>query len=281
VKTEIAEPTVDSLLTAAVARLASPAAALEAELLLAEALGGDRSRLLAHPETPVPTTVVARFSEALERRRAGEPLAYLLGRREFYGRDFTVSPAVLVPRPESELLVELALAVLDPGDSLVDVGAGSGCLGLSVAAELPSAKVHLIERSSAALAIAEENRRRLGVRATLHPADLWPEALNLPAARTVVIANLPYLSEAAYRANPDLQFEPGEALRGGSDGLAVIRRLLRRLTERAFRPKALLLEISPEQDPAVRRLASRVEMHADLAGHPRVAAISEFSVRRA
>lgn len=264
-------PSVEELLAEGVARLARhDSAKLDAELLLGKVLDRPREWLLAHPEEPVERQSADAFSHLLNRRAAGEPVAYLTGEREFFGRLFTVTPAVLVPRPESELLVSEALRILRPGDVVVDVGTGSGCIGITIAAERPDTAVHLVDVSEKALAVAERNAARLGVAVTSHQADLWPTTLD--AKGTVVVANLPYVSDAGYEANPDLVHEPAVALRGGPDGLQLIRRLLERLE--ANPPRAVLLEIDPGQSQDLADSNWRASFSKDLAGRSRVAILT-------
>lgn len=266
-------PTIEELIRSGAAALpGSSSARLDAELLLGMVLDQPRSRLLARMEDRPSETVRRRYDGLLRRRASGIPLAYLIGYQEFYGRRFTVTPEVLVPRPESELLVEFALAAVRQGDTVVDIGTGSGCLGLSIAAERPDLPVHLVDASAAALEVAKGNARDLGVTVSLHQADLWPADLNPDPLQTIVVANLPYVSDDAYAANPNLRHEPAEALRGGTDGLDLIRRLLGRLQPRP--PRLILLEINPAQAETAFGPAWSAQLHYDLAGRARVLALT-------
>lgn len=272
--------TVAAALDAAVGALpGSPTAQLDAEVLLAHVLRLNRTRLLADPDAAVPGPVRERFHALVSQRSSGRPVAYLVGHQEFYGRRFRVNSSVLVPRPDSELLVELALARVVSGDSVVDVGTGSGCLGLSVAAERADLDVHLVDLSAIALSLAAENAAALSVpRVRLHRGDLWPE-LGLRPERTVVMANLPYVSDRHLERDRTLRHEPNLALAGGPDGLDVIRRFLAELDRRGFQPRTLLLEHDPSQAAAIAELASgSTQTHADLSGLTRVTEISPVSV---
>ena len=244
---------------------------LDAQVLLAHLLGLTRPKLLAHLTDPLEPGQREAFERIIGQRAQGMPVAYLTGVKEFYGRPFLVTPDVLIPRPESELLVERALAWLRRGDYLLDIGTGSGCLGLSVAAERPGVVVRLTDISENALLVARHNAAELGVRGvSFQLADLLPEDLP-PADRTVIIANLPYVPEADYQANPDLRYEPEQALRSGPDGLDAIRRLLSMLQERDYRPRAVLLEVDPAQVAEIKhQAAGKVTVYQDLAGHDRV-----------
>lgn len=257
-------------------------ASLDAELLAVLVLKETRPRLLAHPEWFVSALSSNRYDRLVEQRALGMPLAYLRGHQEFYGRNFIVRPSVLVPRPESELLVELALGQLREGDQVLDIGAGSGCLGLSVGLERPGTPVGLLDSSQRALGVARLNTKRLRVtKVWFEHADLWPRrGHGLVAARTIVIANLPYVADADYHGRPPLRHEPSGALRGGRDGLRLIRRLLKRLKREAFEPKCLLLEVGVGQAAAVSQLATGpTKTFPDLVGVSRVVACYPASSR--
>lgn len=257
----------------------SPTPQLDAEVLLAHLLGVDRASILADPERVLEERPQQHFRTLIEQRAGGKPVAYLVGHKEFYGRRFRVNSAVLVPRPDSELLVELALTRVISGDSVVDVGTGSGCLGLSIAVSRPDLDVHLVDLSAVALSLAAENAAALGVPGVrLHRGDLWPE-LGLRPERTVVVANLPYVPENRLEDDRTLRHEPRMALAGGSDGLDVIRRFLGELNRRGFQPRTLLLEHGPEQAEAIGSLSDGpAQTHTDLAGYARVTEISPVSV---
>ena len=203
---------------------------LEARALLAPLLGVPRESLIATPAQTVPGASGAAFVALVARRRAGEPLAYLLGHREFYGRPFRVTPDVLVPRPETELLVGCALAVLrthlrtHAAPRVVDLGTGSGCSAVSLALECPAARVHASDRSEAALRIAADNAAALGATLSFYRGD-WFDALPVGARFEVVVSNPPYVA-AGDPHLASLAHEPAIALSAGADGLACLRRIV-------------------------------------------------------
>ncbi len=197
----------------------------EARALLAAALGVRRELLVAHPEHAVPDDAGERLAQLTERRRAGEPLAYLLGVREFYGREFAVGPAVLIPRPETELLVELALhrVARAAAPHILDLGTGSGCIAITLALELPHAAVTAVERSAEALHLAHHNAQRLGAQVEFLQGD-WYAPLAAERRFDAVVANPPYVAAGdPHLKEGDLRFEPALALTDGSDGLACLR----------------------------------------------------------
>lgn len=254
----------------AVLRVADvPGARLDALLLLGEVAGATRAELLAHPERALDPAQRAAFDALVARRAAREPLAYIVGHREFYGRDFVVSPAVLVPRPETELLVELSLAYLRTRErtgGVVDVGTGSGALAVTLAAECPALRVLALDRSVAALAVARANGRRWQVapRLGLLQSDL------LGAVRdplVLIVANLPYIPSAAVDAlMPEVaRYEPRLALDGGADGLAPNRRLLAEAATRLTAGGLLLLELGADQAAPLVAAAHCVFAGADVA----------------
>lgn len=227
---------------------------LDAELLLAHTVGKDRAWILAHPEAEVTPSQEAEYTERLRRRSIGVPLAYLLGRRQWYGLDLEVSPWVLIPRPETELLLERAvvLARQSGAMSLCDIGTGSGAIAIALALSLPSASVVATDISPEALKVAAANAHRLEVadRVTLLEGDLIAPVQSAP---DVLVANLPYLSdERMTTIHPDVREEPVQALYGGSDGFDLYRRLARMLEARAWAP-TLVIELDPEQVEMVAR----------------------------
>jgi release factor glutamine methyltransferase len=269
---------------------------LDAELLLGHVLGIDRAGLIAHPEAPLPEAHQDRLAEALARRVKGEPVAYIRGLKEFYGLAFAVDGRALIPRPETELLVDLVLERLRVGLTAAarpsgsppmlvwDVGTGSGAVAVSVAVECRrrgyAADVRLLasDVSADAVALATENAVAHGVADVIDFAVADLHAARAGARVDVLAANLPYIPSAILPTLPvAASFEPAAALDGGDDGLDVIRRLLAELPDALAAGGVALLEIGADQAEAVRdevdrRLAGwALEVHADLGGLPRVA----------
>jgi len=244
--------------------------AREARLLLAAATGFSEASVLAHGERELPPHVEKSFCEMAARRAAGEPVAYILGRKEFYGLDLTVTAAVLVPRPETELLVDLALA-RKPA-SVLDVGTGSGAIALAIKRHLPAARVVASDASAAALEVARRNSVRFGLDIELrHGRWLEPVAGERFEA---IISNPPYV-EAGDPHLAGLRFEPRFAVEAGADGLDAFRVLAREAPRHLLPGGWLLLEHGAGQHEAVRTLleAAGLETTAswpDLAGIPRV-----------
>ena len=263
--------------------LGSDEAALEAELLLMHALGVDRAPLYARLQDPLKADVSETFEALLKRRLAHEPVAYITGHREFFGLDFEVSPAALIPRPETETLVELTLAFAREhrGDiTIADIGTGAGTIAISLASQLASARITATDVSQEALELARRNAKQLGVseRIDFRPGDLlWP----LESPVEILVANLPYVTTAQWQPMPPeiREHEPHSALDGGVDGLDIIRRLLNDAPSRLAPNGALFCEIGDWQGDTVRSLAAkafpnaRIEVHPDLAGRDRVLAV--------
>jgi release factor glutamine methyltransferase len=275
---------------------------LDAELLLGDAVGVGRTVILAHPDAPVGADAVARYRADLERRAAGEPVAYLRGLKEFYGLAFSVDRRALIPRPETERLVELAEqevlrrlgAASSPADArpirIVDVGTGSGAIAVALAVTLrrrgalPSVAILATDLSGDALDLARENAvgHAVGDAVRFEAADLLPDDGGEGGANDarfdIVLANLPYVRHDAMAGLPvAASFEPAIALDGGDDGLAIIERLLERLPAALADDGTALLEIGADQGVAiVARCADRLRgwpciVETDLAGLPRVA----------
>jgi release factor glutamine methyltransferase len=251
-------------------------ARLEARVLAAFAWNVTPAWLIAH-DTDLPTDSQSKaFASLLTRRLAGEPVAYLTGTREFYGRPFEVSPDVLIPRPDTELLVELALARIPPDQALdvLDLGTGSGCIAITLALERPLAHVTAVDRSTTALAIARRNAGTLNARVAFLASD-WFDAL---AGRRfdLIVSNPPYIAAAdPHLARGDVRFEPSSALAAGNDGLGDLRRLALAACAHLKPGGTLLLEHGYDQADAVRSLLrengiEHPESWADLAGIPRV-----------
>lgn len=273
-----ASPTLAAALQWATERLAPlhDTARLDAEVLLAFALGKSRTYLHTWPERTLEPHPWQAFQALVQRRGAGEPVAYLTGQREFWSLDLAVTPDTLIPRPETELLVELALRAI-PADQparIADIGTGSGAIALAIAAERPLATVAAIDVSAAALAVARGNAERLGIR-NIHfrlgdlCEPLGEERFDL------IVSNPPYVGSIdPHLAQGDVRFEPIGALAAGPDGLDVIRRLASCARAHLAPGGLLAMEHGYDQAAAIHRLLERcgyteVTGHRDGAGHER------------
>ena len=248
---------------------------LEAELLLTYVLGIPRAMLLAHPEQPMSAQQLRHYSECIHQRVSDHPLPYIIGSTEFYGLTFGVTPEVLIPRPDTEILVDLAIERAP--STIIDVGTGAGCIAVALAIHLPDAQITAIEISPAALAIAHDNTQRHGVadRVQLIVGDVLSPR---PGLVDMIVSNPPYVLSSEM---PDLpvsvrDHEPQIALDGGMDGLTVIRRLMNQAPAVLQPGGSLLIEIGANQGDVARSLArtvfpaARVQVHPDLAGRDRV-----------
>jgi len=256
----------------------SPAARLEVEILLAHALESTRSFLYANPELELPHKRVERFRKLLKRRADGEPIAYLVGRTEFWSLALKVSPDVLIPRPETELAVETALQKIPPAASwrVADLGTGSGAIALALASERPNCEIHGTDISAGAIGVARENSELLGLDGVQFHVGAWSGPLT--GKFHVLVSNPPYIDAGdPHLDQGDLRFEPAVALTPGADGLAAIRRIAA-LARPLLHPGGwLILEHGCEQGPAVRHILESdgfvdIETRRDLGGHERVTA---------
>ncbi len=275
---------------------------LDAEILLAYAIGVDRTAVIAHGDAPVGPGAESSFLRSLERREAGEPIAYIRGFREFHGIVIVVDPRALIPRPETEALVDRALVemmarlTLGPPSGpgivgrcrVIDVGTGSGAIAVAIAVALrkrgvPPDEVELaaVDVSTEALELARENTvgHAVGDRLVVQAADLLPPR-SMSEPWDVVVANLPYIrSDALASAPHPTSFEPVLALDGGPDGLAIIGRLFEQLTTTLAIDGVALLEIGADQGDAIMALAAErlpswsCTIVPDLAGLPRMAVV--------
>ncbi len=230
-------------------------ARLETRVLAAFAWGVNPAWLIAHDTDSLSETHAAPLQMLLARRLAGEPIAYLVGKREFYGRPFEVSPDVLIPRPDTELLVELALSHLptDQAVEVLDLGTGSGCIAITLALERPLAHITAVDQSGAALTVARRNAARLHASVEFLQSD-WFTAL---AGRhfDLIVSNPPYIAVAdPHLARGDVRFEPLTALASGPDGLDDLRHLIRSASTHLKPGGTLLLEHGYDQAEAVRAL---------------------------
>jgi release factor glutamine methyltransferase len=254
-------------------RAGLPSPRLDAELLLARAVGCARIDLYTDPQRPLTESERATYRALVAARLEGRPVAHLLGRREFWSMDLAVDARVLVPRPDTETLVEEALDLLrgHPAPWVVDVGTGSGAVGLALARERPDARVVFLDRSREALAVASENARALGRPFRAVAADLL--SATIPGALDLVVSNPPYLRPDEIVG--DLRWEPRGALDGGPDGLGVTLRLIDEAADRLKPGGALAIEIaSPTATALLDRLSGRgwtdARVRHDLVRAPRV-----------
>lgn len=280
---------VGALVAGAATRLAAAGvetARLDSRLLAAQAFGVDAAHLLAHPERPATEAGRRRFEALVARRQRREPVALILGRREFWGLDFRVTKATLVPRPETETVVERALACVvdrDAALSVLDLGTGSGCLLLALLSELRCARGLGVDISAAALKVARANAERLGLgdRARFLKSD-WHG--DVRETFDLVVVNPPYIADGDFALlEPEVsRFEPRSALAAGADGLDAYRALVPGLA-RLLNPGAhVVLEVGAGQADAVATMLEGQRLavsgvHADLAGRPRaLTAMAEF-----
>jgi release factor glutamine methyltransferase len=252
----------------------------EARLLLARVLHRDPAWLVAHDDYEFTANEFAQINALTARRAAGEPIAYLLGEREFYGRTFRCSPAALIPRPETELLIDRALLRLPANAPLrvLDVGTGTGCIAITLALERPHTRVAAIDISTDALALARDNVQRLGAVVAFIESS-WFAAFDAtpPSAQfDVIVSNPPYIVPGdAHLTQGDLRFEPAIALADAVDGLESYRQLARGAMQHLRSNGALIVEHGYDQGESVPALFAAagfvdVTTHRDLAGHPRV-----------
>ena len=247
---------------------------LEARILAAHALERDRAWISAHDTDELAPPQQAVVENLFRRRRAGEPVAYLTGEREFYGLSLAVTPAVLIPRPETELLVEQALALLGGSGRVLDLGTGSGAIAIALAFSRPAVEVHACDASAAALDVARANASRHGVRVRFSHSD-WFAALQ-GERFDMVVSNPPYIAlQDPHLDQGDLRFEPREALVAGGDGLECIVAIAAAAREHLQPGGWLLLEHGYDQGDACERLIGQlgyqsVSDHRDLAGNARV-----------
>ena len=267
--------TPETTVTALLAKAGATLGRSEARLLLRQVLGCDEAWLIAHGDAAPTVAQATRYRGLCARRVDGEPVAYISGTREFYGREFAVSPAVLIPRPETELLVELALQRLPQGARVLDLGTGSGCIGITLAAERADLQVLLVDVSAAALEVARGNAQRWAPANTTLLSSHWYDAVD-GARYHLIISNPPYIAEGdAHLAQGDLRFEPRSALASGDDGLSDIRHIISGAREYLLPGGWLLFEHGHDQAAACAALLDAAGLRErvaerDLAGIVRV-----------
>lgn len=230
-----------------------PSARLDTLILMEDALGKERSWILAHPDIELNREQINKLNRQVKRRANHEPLAYIRGFSEFYGRRFRVNRHVLEPRPESETMISLLKELpLPHAPRIADIGAGTGCLGITAALEKPAAKVHLYEIDSGAIAVARHNLHAFELHIPIYKRDL----LSRPAgAYDVVLANLPYVPDT-WNINRAARLEPKIAIRGGHDGLSLYKRLFEQIAKLTWQPKFVLTEALPPQHGKLAQIAT-------------------------
>ena len=267
----------DTATLASTLALEASTSRIEVQCLLQSALHVPRVYLLAHPERILTETELSNYNELLLRRLNGEPIAYILGEREFYGINLKVTPATLIPRPDTELLVELALQRIPLHErcAVLDLGTGSGAIALAIAHACPRAEVLACDASAAALAVAQENARALGISNANFVQSDWFAALG--ARRfALIVSNPPYIAAGdPHLAQGDVRFEPISALISGMDGLDDIRRIITQSSSHLLQGGWLLLEHGYDQAARVRRLLQEAAFDdvfsaCDIAGIERV-----------
>lgn len=220
---------------------------LDAELILANSLGKDRVFLHAHPEFELSEDVEKRADADCLRRKKHEPLAYILGYKDFYGRKFMVTPDVLIPRPETEAIINLAKELKT--QKILDVGTGSGCIAITLKLELPDSDVVALDISPKALKIAEQNAAKLGAKIAFRESDLLEK---VQGEYDLIVANLPYVDKKWDWLSPELTFEPEQALFAEDSGLYDIKRLISQVEQRLTNDGAVILESDLSQHEAIR-----------------------------
>jgi release factor glutamine methyltransferase len=250
---------------------------IEARAILARSLGTDPLEFYAHPERPVDPERREAFEELLRRRLAGEPLAYVTGKREFCSRSFVVTRDVLIPRPETETLAELAIETAGrmKNPRILDLGTGSGCLAVTLSLEVRGCEVFASDVSAAALGVARRNARTHGARIRFVRSDILGSFAK--SSFDIIISNPPYISEAEYaELSPQIRrYEPRTALLGGEDGLGYIRKIAAAATESLREGGFLLLEIGAGQAQSVEDIVcengfSDIRFETDIGGVERV-----------
>lgn len=264
---------------------------LDAELLLGCAAGWERVKLLTHLNDLIPLGIIEEFNNLLERRLQKEPIAYIRGVKEFYGRLFYVNKNALIPRPETELLIDMSIEWLRTQSAksgkpfypnIIDVGTGSGCLAITIASLWKGAEIWAVDISEKALDIARENAKRLGVfdRIKWLSGDLLTQFPKENKAN-LILANLPYIPTSDWeQLSPNVKMEPRLALDGGEDGLDLIRCLLMQARPIFAEPQAIFLEVAPGQEDSIKNMPEMdnykiVEVRNDLSGIPRAVHLTQ------
>lgn len=228
-------------------------ARLDALVLLEYALVTPRVTLLSHPETDLPATTLVRLDKALKQRLDGIPIAYITHKKEFYGREFIVNEHVLIPRPETESIIELVKQLALEAPHIADIGTGSGCIAITLALEIPDSKVMAADISEEALKIAKQNAKDLSAQVTFKQSDLFAQLAH--RSFDVVCANLPYVPDKLVTSN-EITKEPSDALFSGEDGLDHYRRFFIEVAELSNKPTYVVIESLENQHNELKKLAT-------------------------
>ncbi len=231
-----------------------PVARLDCLVLLEDATGKDRAFLLAHPEYELTQQIVDQLSSQLDLRAKHQPLAFIRGKTEFYGREFIITHDVLEPRPESETMIELALKQNNL-KSVIDVGCGSGALGLTIKLECPNTSVTLLDIDDACLGVTQQNANKHRADVDILKSDLLSEVTNETLAGSLLLANLPYVPDT-FQLNEAAMNEPRLAIFGGQDGLDLYRRMFEQIQQRPLKPAIIMCESLPSQHDDLKKLAA-------------------------
>ena len=247
--------------------IASASPILDAEVLLSFVLKQPKEYLYTHPEQPLTDQQTQTVQALVKRRSAGEPVAYLTNHKEFYGRDFYVDQRVLIPRPETELMIDLIKHYAQPQDSIADIGTGSGCIAITLAKELLNVTINATDISTVALAVAKKNATSHNVEINFHHGNLLEPIKNKKI--DIIVANLPYLNAA-------LPHEPAQAFLAGKDGLDLYRQLFTQIAALGQTPRYVIIEIDPDQVSALMEIIKQqlpqttIDIKKDLAGLDRI-----------
>lgn len=226
---------------------------LDCLVLLEDVTGLSRAHLLTYPEKDLNQKVLKTLDMQVGERSRHQPLAYIRGKTEFYGREFIVSPSVLEPRPESETMIDI-LKQLQPGNSIIDIGCGSGALGLTAKLEHSSVNVTLVDIDPKCLDVTKRNAAKHGITVSITRSDLVSDIPDASIDNAIILANLPYVPDE-FTLNQAAMNEPKLAIFGGADGLDVYRRLFEQLTKRTILPSFLFCESLPSQHAALAKIA--------------------------
>ncbi len=251
-----------------------PSSRLDAEVLLAYVLGVDRTWLAAHHDTILQSTTLQQYEQLVKRRAKHEPVAYIIGKKEFYGREFMVTPSVLIPRPETEDVISLALSIgterIRPKQcmdktadtkpqQILDIGCGSGCIGITLKLERPEWDVTLVDISQKALAVAKRNAQELGAKTPCIQSDLLSSFIPRALSFSMIVANLPYVARA-WQRSPETDHEPALALFAENGGLELVYKLVSQAAGILDEKGWLVLEADPEQHEDIVRYARKYRL---------------------